>query len=974
MLSININDVFKVLESVKFYLIGFAAVLVLSVIAIILCRKMSAAKKYMIRRQSFVAMALALVVTLNLVCFGPMSSMISLATGNGKISKETSVEATQLANKIMQEGIVMLKNADGLLPLNKNSKLNVFGWASTNPVYGGSGSGGLSGKHPTVSLLEGLNNAGFKLNNELSDFYKAYMDQRPPAPYILTPNLTLPEPPVSTYPQGLVDGARKHSDTAVIVISRIGGEGADLATDMGGVIDGSWADGSTYKASPYKNNSTEYDDFKKGEHYLELSKTEEDMVDMVCSKFKNVVVVYNGANTLELGWVDKHEQIKSVLWCPGTGQSGFNALGEVMNGTVNPSGKTADTFVYDLTKTPTWNNFGCFIYDNMSEYNTEFVFMGKKRNEVYPSFINYVEGIYVGYKYYETAAAEGFIKYKDEVQFPFGYGLSYTSFKQKMGSLSEKDGKITIDVTVTNTGSVAGKDVVEVYYNPPYTNGGIEKASANMVAFDKTDMLEPGASQTLTLSFKAEDMASFDAYGKGCYVLEKGDYKISINSDSHNIINSKTYTVSADIVYGESNPRSTDKVAAVKQFGYAEGEFPVLSRKDGFANFAKATAAPASLSISDKQKASFVYTANYDFEAHDDAKAVMPTTGAKNGLTLSQLRGKAYDDPMWEKLLDQMSIDDMNALISNAGYNTAPVASVGKVRTVDCDGPASINNNFTQQGSIGFPSAVVIANTWNEDLAHDFGDGIGKMADEMGVSGWYAPAMNTHRSAFSGRNFEYYSEDGVLAGHMAASAIQAAKAHGVYAYIKHFALNDQENRRTDMLCTWVSEQAMREIYLKPFELAVKVGGAQAAMTSFNYVGPIYAAASDKLLNTVLRGEWGFRGMTITDGFFGYGFQNADQQVRNGNDACLIIYETPEAKVHKTNASGVQAMRTSAHNIMYTVVNSRAYAPENLNPSMEGWKIALICVNILFAAAVIALELIVIRKGYKKRRVIEESKE
>lgn len=968
MLDINIADVYKVLDSIKFYIIGFAAIVILAIIAMIVCRKLSRAKKYMIRRQSVVAMILAFVLAVNLICAGPMAAIISLATGNGKISQRSVGEATKLAEDITREGIVMLKNDSGSLPLVKNSKLNVFGWASTNPIYGGSGSGSLSGKYPVVSLLQGLTDAGFSLNNELSDFYTTYMKARPKSKSTIMfgSDISLPEPPSNTYSKNLLDNAKKFSDTAVIVISRAGGEGKDLPTDMGAVIDGSWADGSTYLNTSYEENSKEYTDFKKGEHYLQLSQTEKNMVNLVCSNFNKVVVVYNGANTMEMGWVNEHKEIKSVLWCPGTGQSGFDALGEVLNGTVNPSGKTTDTFAYNLKEAPTWNNFGKFHYSNMSEYNTVNSYMGQKIADIKPSFIDYVEGIYVGYKYYETAAAEGSINYKKAVQYPFGYGLSYTSFQQKMGPLSEKNGEINFDVTVTNTGSVAGKDVVEAYYNPPYTNGGIEKSSVNLIAFRKTEMLKPGASQKVTISFKPEEMASYDTSNSGGYVLEQGSYVISINNDSHDVISSQTYNVPATVKYDDDNHRSTDQVAAKNQFGYAKGDFTYLSRKDHFANFAQATAAPATLAMPKEQKDAFLCTKNYDPKKDDDPKATMPTTGAKNGITLQQLRGKAYDDPLWNKLLDQMTVKDMDELISGGGYHTEPIASIGKERTVDCDGPASINNNFTKQGSIGFPSAVIIANTWNTDLAYAFGDSIGKMANEMGVSGWYAPAMNIHRSAFGGRDFEYYSEDGVLAGNIAASAVAGAQAHGVYAYIKHFALNEQETERSDMLCTWANEQSIREIYLKPFEICVKSGKTYAVMSSLNYIGPVYSAGSKSLLQSVLRDEWGFKGMVNTDYFSGYGYQNADQLVRNGNDLCLLSYDYPDAHVKDTSPSGVQAMRTSSHNILYTVVNSRAYDAKNLNAGMDGWQTAMIVIDVIVAAALLSVEFFVIRKGYKKR--------
>jgi len=884
-----------------------------------------------------------------------MSTLISLATGNGTISDETSAEATQLSQEIAGEGIVLLKNDNNILPITDKKNLNVFGWASTNPCYGGTGSGSLSDAYETVSLLQGLEDAGFSLNSDLSDFYTSYRSDRPEVG-MWAQDWTLPEPTVDSYTDELINDAKNFSDTALVVITRVGGEGADLPTDVSKVT--------------YTDNSTEYKDFEAGEHYLQLSQTEKDMVELVCNNFDNVLVVYNGANTMELGFVNDYEQIQGVIWCPGTGQSGFEALGEIIAGESNPSGKTSDTFVKDLTTTPTWNNFGDFEYDNMEEFeHTQTNNFTSTKESYGPHFVNYVENIYVGYRFYETAATEGLINYDDMVMYPFGYGLSYTSFTQEMGAITETDDTISFDVTVTNTGDVAGKDVIEVYYNPPYTNGGIEKATANLITFEKTEELQPGDSQTINITFNKEDMSSYDSYNAAAYVLEAGDYGISIRANSHNIIDEQIVSISETIVYDENNKRSTDESVATNQFEDAEGEITYLSRANGFANYAEATSAPKTMSMPEEQKSTFVVdTVNYNPEDYNDESDEMPTTGAKNGLELADLRGLDYDDPQWDKLLDQLTVTEMDNLIALGGYTTASISSVNKVMTVDCDGPASINNNFTGTGSIGFPSAVMIANTWNKDIALAFGESIGKMADEMDVSGWYAPAMNIHRSAFSGRNFEYYSEDGVLSGYMAANAVIGAEEYGVYAYIKHFALNDQETNRTEMLCTWATEQAIREINLKPFEIAVKEGGAKAVMSAFNYIGTTYAGGNNALLNNVLRGEWGFQGMVLTDYFGGYGYMDSDICIRNGNDFCLVAYDMESNHLtDKTSATSVIAMRQAAKNIMYTVVNSRAYDVENLQTGLMPWQITMIVIDVILVAGVIVLEVITIKK-YRERKV------
>lgn len=952
MLAINMDDVLNVLKSCAPYLIAFGVVLVLAIIFTVVSMKLNVTTRKFVRSQTWIATLLALVIVINLICFIPMSSMISLATGNGTITEETSAEATELCAEIAEEGIVLLKN-ENLLPLAGNSNLNVFGWGSTNPCYGGTGSGSLSDAYETTSLLQGLTNAGFVLNTELSDFYTAFRADRPEVG-MWSQDWTLPEPTADSYTDELMTNAKEFSDTAMIVITRVGGEGADLPTDVSAVT--------------YTDNSENYKDFEDGEHYLQLSRTEKDMVDLVCANFNNVVVVYNGANAMELGFVNDYSQIKSVLWCPGTGQSGFEALGEIVAGTVNPSGKTSDTFVADLTTTPTYNNFGSFAYDNMDEFTyTQTNFMTGAEESTVPTFVNYTDSIYVGYRFYETAAAEGLINYDETVVYPFGFGLSYTTFTQEMSPISVSDGTISFDVTVTNTGDVAGKDVVEVYYNPPYTNGGIEKATANLIDFEKTDILEPGASQTITVSFDEEDMASYDDAGAGAYVLEAGDYLISIRSDSHNIIAEEAYNVAANVVYDENNKRSTDEVVAANEFEAARGEVTYLSRADGFANYAQATAAPANKSLSDAYKATFYNNSNYNPEDFNNPDDEMPVTGASNGMKLADLRGADYNDERWDTLLDQLTVSDMDTMIAIGGYQTSAAGSVGKLQTIDCDGPASINNNFTGTGSIGFPSAVMIASTWNKDIAMRFGESIGKMADEMGVSGWYAPAMNTHRSAFAGRNFEYYSEDGVLSGYMAANAVVGAEKYGVYAYIKHFALNDQETNRTNMLCTWATEQSIREIYLKPFEIAVKDGGAKAVMSAFNYIGTTHAGASPELLNNVLREEWGFRGFVLTDYFGVYGYMDADREIRNGNDAMLVAYDTETNHLtDKSSATSVTAMRQACKNIMYTVVNSRAYDEANMETGLKNWQIIAIVIDILLAGLIVFLEVKTVN-NFKKRK-------
>ena len=953
MISVEMEDVLAVLQLCKPYIIGIIAALVIGIVIMIACRRMSRGKRFLIRGEAAIAMVLAVVVCVNMICFGPMSTLIGLATGNGTLSDETNEEAAEVAEEIMEDGIVLLKN-ESLLPLNETKKLNIFGWESINPAYGGAGSGGINDLYDIVSLNQGLENAGFSINQELVDFYNNYGADNPEMS-IQKQSWTLPEPPVDTYSDELIKSAKEYSDVAVVVLSRKAGEGHnDIPMDV--------------RKAAYDNNSDEYDDFPEGEHYLQLSQTERDMVDMVCSNFDNVIVVYNGANQFELGFADEYPQIKSVVWCPGTGNVGFNALGKVFSGEVNPSGKTPDTFIYDMTTAPWWNNAEKTEYTNLADLAVEGMNAGTA--QVYaPAFTNYVEGIYVGYKYYETAAQEGAIDYDKTVQYPFGYGLSYTEFEQKMGELEEKDGQISVDVEVTNTGDVAGKDVVEVYYEPPYTNGGIEKSSANLIEFAKTDLLQPGESQTVTVTFSIEDMASYDENHAKAYVLEKGDYAISINSDSHTVLDQKTYTADKDVVYKGENKRASDDTAATNVFEDAKGDVTYLSRADHFANYEEATAAPASAELGEPYASEYHLNSNFDKTTYLNDEDVMPTTGADNGLTLEDVRDADYDDPRWEKLLDQLSVDEMANMIAMAGYQTAAMDSVGKVATLDFDGPAAINNNFTGVGSIGFPIEIVIASTWNKELAQTWGECMGKISQEMGAEGWYAPGMNTHRTAFGARNYEYFSEDGILSGNMGAKAVEGARKYGVYSYIKHFAMYEGNAK---MVSVWSNEQAIREIYLKPFEISVKQGGANAVMVSWSFLGDKWTGECSNLMNTVLRDEWGFRGMALTDFFRnnGHGFMNADAALANGVDVMLSTFNGEENNVaNPEHPTSVLQMRNACKNVMYTVVSSWAYDGEHEETGMENWKKAGIGIDIVIALFMAGMEVLVIR-GYKKRKNAE----
>ena len=966
------------------YIYALFAVLVIVIIVMIAAHFVAKkGDRHVVRWSAGIALVLAATLIVNLICFGPLKNNLSMFLNNtAQLKEETTAQSKDVIKEVGEEGFVLLKN-EGVLPLSDSVKnLNVFGWSSTNPIYGGTGSGS-SDSSGNIGILQSFKDAGYTVNDELTKVYTDYSTARggeaTGAAAISSQSWHLPEP-VGVYSDSLMSSAKEFSDAAVIVISRSGGEGADLPRDMNALIHGTYdirdqvsvaSANYNYFNGAYSNNGTT-DDFDPGEHYLQLSNPEEEMIDAVCANFDNVIVVINANNAMELGWVDEYPQIGAVIYAPGPGATGFAALGEIIKGDVNPSGRTADTFVKDLTATPVWNNTGGFYYSNVEDIKQA----NASADSAYEgtlSFVKYVEGIYVGYKFYETAAEEGLINYEDYVQYPFGYGLSYTEFTQEIQNFDASGDNVTFDVAVTNNGNTAGKDVVEVYFTPPYTNGGIEKASVNLVEFGKTGTLEPGASETISFSIPKEDFAAYDSEGLkvqgGGYILEAGDYVVSIRSDSHTVLDSETFTVAADAA-----GRGSDLIPAVNQFDYAKGDVEYLSRADGFANYEKVTAAPASYEMDDATREAVMENAfaTYDPTKYDNPDDVMPTLGAQNGLKLADLTGKPYDDPQWEKLLDQLSIDDMSLMINLGGWQTAAVESVGKVATSDCDGPAGVNNFITQKYGTGYPAEVLMAQTWNKELAARIGDAMGQEYEDIENFGWDGPAMNTHRSAFAGRNFEYFSEDGVLAGKFASAQVNAAVEHGVYPYIKHFALNDQETNRCAFLLTYSTEQAMREIYLKPFEIVVKnfdFAGMKplAVMSSFNWIGTKPADGSYELLTTVLRNEWGFTGMVETDFDGSYGYMISDHCVRVGNDLMLGFMQNASNQFTNQSATAVLAMRQACKNILYTVGNSGYYTNTEGEGGMDNMTRTFMLADIAICAISIAILAFVIARWLRKKK-------
>lgn len=824
--------------------------------------------------------------------------------------KKTTEQAMALTEKIEGEGAVLLENKNEVLPL-QNQKVNVFGYASRNVVYGGTGSGG--GKEDNnVDLQQGLKNAGFQVNDQLTTFYDDRYVPREKVNIhkLVGGDFNIHEPKASEYSESLLTSAKEFSDTALVVFSRNSGEGADITNEMKGYAGGT-----------------------AGKHYLELSDDEAATLDLVKENFDKVVVILNSSFPMELGFLDD-EKIAGALWIGGPGSVGFNAVGEILAGEINPSGRLVDTYAYDETSAPSFNNIGEFPYSN-SEFDYE-------KDTWHYKYVNYAESIYVGYRYYETRYIDNQTGEMDEaayekaVQYPFGYGLSYTNFKQEITNFKVDGNEAKMTVKVTNTGKKAGKDVVQLYYTPPYTIGGIEKSHVVLSGFAKTQELAPNQSEEVNLSFDVENMASYDEKQNKAYVLEKGNYEIKLMNNSHDVIDSKNYEVAKDIIFDQENKRESDELSATNQFEDAKGDVQYLSRWNWEETMPKEMAQP-------KEASKELLKALKDQSVNEEKAD--PIKFKKHGLELYDLKGVDYDDPKWDQLLEQLSVKDMENLITYGGFQTPAINSVKKPATIDADGPAGINHLVSQAHGNQYTSEVVVASTWNTELVEEMGAALGKEAKASNITGLYLPGVNIHRSPFGGRNFEYYSEDALLSGKIGSSLSKGAMDQGSYVFMKHFAMYDQETRRYEFptgAATWSTEQAMREVFLKPFEIAVKDSGITGIMSSYNRIGPKWVGESEALLQNVLRDEWGFRGTVISD-FYKPQYMNVDQGLSAGNDLVLYLLPTKLNNVTTDTDWGQQNMRKASHNILYTVVNSHAYEVAETN--VPNWIYLLVTINI-----------------------------
>lgn len=896
-----------------------------------------------------------------------------------------------------EEGFVLLKN-EGALPLAQGeTRVSVFGKNSVNMAFGGSGSGGAVGITPKT-IFDSLTAVGIEYNQALVDFYNdsgrsgAGRDKNnsdlDSGSNVELKESFVGETPISSYDDALWASCEDYQDAAFIVITRIGGEGADLPR-------------------------TETD------HVLRLRKDEKDLISAVRAHgFEKVILVLNTASAMELKEVADGDEVNGILWIGYTGEAGMMAFGEIVTGAVNPSGRTVDTYASDFTKDPTWNNFGAALGSPAAGITGDAFYSKAGRGMVDSNvyFVDCEESVYVGYRYYETAYAEaqdgnydGF-DYDDAVVYPFGYGLSYSNFDWKLMNASEiptmleKDTSITFKIQVSNLSDIPGKDVVQLYVTPPYTKGGIEKPAKILVGFAKTPLVTKGEPQIVEITVDSPyDFAAYDCYGLSGtegYIAEKGDYIFTISTDAHNAkgMDNATVTASiaADIIY-DTDPTTGYEVKNLYTGNEDSSEDVDWQLQSRLSRSDFAGTWPEVRTTEDKMIGDgTTYTADFisamtstapnpNRPAMDDT---MPVTGKDSGLMLNDLIGLGYEDEsgLWETFMDQLTVEQMTDLINKGAFHTEMIAQYGIPYTLSSDGPVGWVNfmpGYAESfgGCTTYCCQVVLSSTWNVECLAAMGNAVGNEGivgnTENGglpYSGWYAPGLNIHRSPFGGRNFEYYSEDPFLSGKMTAALIKAAADKGVYCQIKHFALNEQETHRaSNGVLTFATEQAMREIYLKGFEIAIKdclAYGEETArvlpmgvMSSFNRIGTRWAGGDYRLITEILRNEWGFNGSVISD------FNTCNHMVEKdmfyaGGDLNLQfagqMVWTPDA----TDASDVTVLRAAAKNVLFAVANSNAMRGE-FKAVTPTWMLVMIGIDALIVLGLAVWGFFAVRSGLAK---------
>lgn len=802
----------------------------------------------MVKKHSLFVKVAAAMLSLCVVIGMPVSSYAS----SGDIDAGILSDSRALAQQIEEEGIVLLENNNDILPLGSSAKVNVFGYAAYSPKYGASsGSGNVSSDNCT-GFYDALTLAGIEYNTTLYSTYKSYV------------NLSSAEMPASKID---FDQAKEYSDIAIIMIGRCGMEGDDLDPED-----------------------------------LVLTDTEATLVDTVCANFDHVIMLYNIANMMEFGYLEDYPQIEGAMIIWNTGEVGMVAVGEVLTGAVNPSGKLTDSIAYSLDDYPTTVNFGDFSYSDEDA-----------------TFVEYEEGIYLGYRYFETFGVD--------VQYPFGYGLSYTDFKWDVSNYNYDGSTVSVDVKVTNTGKRTGKDVVELYASVPYIPGGIEKSAIQLSTYEKTGALAPGESETVSLSFDIWDIASYDMNDEEAWVLDAGEYKLYVSTDVETPVSECSFYIP------EKRVQKYDDVTGVEIKNLFDDAcydgFTVLSRNDAEGTIPTAPdneTCPVDISDIDVAVAPEV-----------DEDAVAPTFGATYDETI-YLQDVYQNPDLMDAFLDQITVDEAISLICDCGYKSPSVNRLGIVGTQDNDGPASVKGSgglLYSDSGVAWPIGTCLAATWNLDLAYAHGVQCGIEAADIGTDVWYSPTANLHRSPLGGRNFEYYSEDPVVTGRIATKIVEGAQSTGLTITLKHLVLNEQETNRWGAL-TWANEQTIREIYLRPFEKAIKEGGATGVMSSYARLGKTWCGGNQTLIKDLLRTEWGYKYFVISDfsvyGIYG-GYMNPRMCVYARNDATLTgLYAIQQAAIpnlmkQEYEANPVafgQGMRDCVEDILNMKMNSTAF--------------------------------------------------
>jgi len=915
-----------------------------------------------------------------------------------------------LSSRIAAEGVVLLENQDSALPMASDTTFSLVSVNSAKVSIGGGMLGGGS------NLKTAFQNAGVALNETLWGFYtegagKDYGLASGSISFGDAEDFRINECPLSVMQgtDGLLDSM--NGTVPVYFLKRVAGEGRDMPRSM-------------------YNHAESAED--KARTYLEPDSTEREILSYLNEHFDTVVLVLNSNAALELDWLADYPSIKAVIGAP----DGLQALPGILTGSINPSGRTVDTFAADALTSPAAQNFGDYLYFDESGNPTKY------------NYVSYAEGIYVGYKYYETRYEDvvmgtgnaGNFDYSSEVVYPFGHGLSYTTFAWSSFKTSWSGDTCTVSVDVANTGSVAGKDVVEVYVQSPYTDYdkqyGVEKPAVMLAGYAKTKELAPGEQETVGVTFEKEQLKAYDSVNAKTYILDAGDYYITAAANAHaatnNILAAKGFTVSngmtedGDAAFTatynvpalDANTYAVDSYSGVpvsNLFDHARGDVTYLTRSDWAGTFPVHDGEPSNIvstwggeiNGSDGVAYTWKKTASADLiaqlDSFDSNSPVDPASftdtpvyGAKNGLTLIEMRGLDFDDPKWDDLLDQLTEEDYYNTIGLSGYGIEFIDSVNKPFTIDADTAAGLIYGGT--GKM-FPNAMTLAQTWNQDLAREFGTMIGNEALLGGCNGWYAPSMNIHRTPFSGRNGEYYSEDAFLSGAVGSNATYGAATKGLYAYIKHFAFNDQENHRGDRpgqysVATWLNEQSAREIYLKPFEMCMKAGDVElnyvesdgnggyrnatrtlrasmGVMTAFNRVGATWTGGDYNLIQGLLRDEWAFNGLIMTDNANTGVFMDGYQMIEAGADVKLTYAkESARFNFDAQNSAHYHYARAAMHRTLYTIANTNA-----MNGAMPGsvfkdgmrfTEKVLLAVDIVFGLLAVWFAYVIFR-GFKPSR-------